>query len=573
MHFQYIPYIWILLASAVVAAALGVYAWRHRAVPGATPFAVLMSASVVWTLANGLEMAGTDLPTKLFWANVQYLCYVILPLAWLALTLQYTGRKEWLTRRNLALLSIEPLITVALVWINDLHGLMRRNIYLDTAGPFPVIGKTFGPWFWVHAAYTYVLILLTLYLFVAALRASPLYRRQTLVLLIGVLLPVIWNALYNLGLSPFPRYDVSPAVISLSGMVVAWGLFRYRLFDLMPVARATVIEGMADGVVVLDGQARIVDLNAAARRILGQMSQQAIGRPAAEVFSPWPAVIELCQDTAVTHSETVIESEATQQVYDLHSSPLTDGRGQVMGQVIVFHDITDRKLAQAQLLQQQRALAVLEERERLAREFHDSLGQTLGFVNVQAQAVREMLARGQTAPADTSLARLAEVVQEAQADAREYILGVKGITLTTQGLIPALEQYLQRFSDHWGLHTELILPDDWEGEAFEPVVEVQLLRIIQEALTNVRKHADARSVRLTFMRHAGQAQVIVEDDGRGFDPGLPPELGDGERERTHFGLHIMAERAAGVGGSLQVQSAPGQGTKVIVRVPLRLVDR
>jgi hypothetical protein len=191
MHFQYIPYVWLLLASAAASVALGVYAWRRRAVPGATPFAILMLLAVVWSLANALEMAGTDLPTKLFWANVQYLCYVTLPVAWLALSLQYTRRDEWLTRRNLALLTIEPLITLALVWTNDLHGLMRRNVHLDTAGPFPVIGKTFGPWFWVHAAYTYLLLSLTIYLLIAALRASPLSRRQTRVLLIGTLLPVV----------------------------------------------------------------------------------------------------------------------------------------------------------------------------------------------------------------------------------------------------------------------------------------------------------------------------------------------------------------------------------------------
>jgi len=587
MHFQYIPYMWILLASAVVAAALGAYAWRHRTVPGATPFVALMAASVVWALANGLEMAGTDLPTKLFWANTQYLSFAISPLAWLALALEYTGRGAWLTRRRLVLASLIPVTTMIIAWTDPIHSLLRRNVHLDFAGPFPVISKTAGSWFWVGIPYGYLLMLIAVYLLIDSQKRLPaIYRGQALVLASVAIMPMLSSALFNLGLSPFPRHDVTPALFGLFGIVGAWGLFRYRLFDLVPVARATVIEEMDDGVIVLDAQARIVDLNAAAQRILGQINSRAIGRPAAEVFGPWPALIELCQDAAVTRTETAIEREGTQQVYDLHSSPLTDGRGQVMGQVIVFRDVTDRKLAQAQLLQQQRALAVLEERERLAREFHDSLGQTLGFVNVQAQAVREMLAREQTIPADALLARLAEVVQEAQADVGEYILGVKGITLTTQGLIPALEQYLRRFSDHCGLHTELILPDDWEGEAFEPVVEVQLLRIIQEALTNVRKHADARSVRLTFVRHAAQAQVTIEDDGCGFDPGPhpypPPKLGEGERERVHspisregqregahFGLHIMAERAAEVGGSLQVQSSPGRGTKVIVRVPLR----
>jgi len=544
---------------------LGIYAWRQRTVSGATPFAVLMLVAVIWSLTNALEMAGTDLPTKLFWANVQYLCYVTLPVAWLALSLQYTRRDEWLTRRNLVLLTIEPLITLALVWTNELHGLMRRDVHLDTAGPFPVIGKTFGPWFWVHAAYTYVLILLTVYLFLAALRASPLSRRQTLVLLIGTLLPLIWNALYNFGLSPIPRHDVAPAVLSLSGVVVAWGLFRYGLFDLVPVARTTVVEGMDDGVMVLDAGNRIVDLNPAAQRIVGRPASQAIGQSAAEVFNAWPEVVALCCVEAMTQTELVWGEGDAALCYDVRCSPLTDGRGRPIGQLIIWHDITERKRIQTQLLQQQRALAVLEERERLARELHDSLGQVLGYVNVQAQAVRELLSSGQMATADSHLARLAAVVQDAHTDIRESILSLRVAIPPEQGFLPALEQYLRRFEQDYGICTELVQPDELADGAIEPTVEVQLLRIIQEALTNVRKHADAGCVRVIFTVHADQAEVVVEDDGRGFD--LVQFPADDERK---LGLRLMRERAEGVGGSLQVYSAPGQGTKVIVWVPLRL---
>jgi len=487
-------------------------------------------------------------------------------LAWLALILQYTGQDEWLTRRNLALLMIEPLITVVLVWTNPLHGLMRQNVHLDTASPFPVIGKTFGPWFWVHAAYTYLLLLLAIYLLVEALRrASPLHRGQPLVLLLGFLLPLVWNALYNFGLSPIPRHDVAPAVLSLSGVVVAWGLFRYRLFDIMPVARDTVIESMDDGVIVLDAQNRIVDLNPAAQRVLGLPVSQAIGRPAAEVFGSWPDLLALCGDTAMTRTELVLGQGDAQQCYDVRCSPLRDGRGRHIGQVIVWHDITERRRARAQLLQQQRALAMLEERERLARELHDELGQVMGYMNVQAQAIRELLTTGQTDVADAQLARLTDMAQDASADLREYILNLKAVISPELGFFVALEQYLDQFERNFGIHTEMTVPETLAEGAFEPVVEVQLLRIIQEALTNARKHAAARHVRVSFAVQGDQAEVTVEDDGRGFDPAkLATE------NTKQFGLRFMGERAEGVGGSLQVRSAPGRGTRVIVRVPLRL---
>ena len=363
MHWQYTPYIWLPLISAAVTAALGIYAGRHRRdVPGATPFVILALATMLWSLANALEMAGADLPTKLFWANVQYLSYVTLPVAWLALALEHTGQDKWLTRRRLAWLSVEPVITIVLAWTNNLHGLMRRNIYLDTNGPFSVIGKTYGPWYWVHAVYSYTLLFTAVYLFARALlRAQPLYRRQTLVLLFGFLVPLVWNVLYNLGLSPNPRYDIAPAVISVCGIAIAWGLFRYRLFDIVPIARATVIESMDDGVIVLDAQNRIIDLNPTAQSMLGLASSQAMGQPVQQVLtqSVWNDWVEQYGNATAAQGEIALGEGDARRDYDVRISPLTDRRGGLTGRLVILRDITRRKQAEQALRQRNRELTLL----------------------------------------------------------------------------------------------------------------------------------------------------------------------------------------------------------------------
>lgn len=327
MHWQYTPYIWPLLASAAVMAALAMCAWRHRAVPGALPFTVLTLAIVIWSLAYALQLASADLPAKRFWNQVQYLGNAAMPVAWLVLALQYTGRDRWLSRRRLTALAAVPLLTIALLLTNDLHRLVWRDVTLDTAGPFVLLRKTYGPWFWVHAAYAYALLLLTAQMLVEALRrAPPLYHGQPLALLLGLFLMVLGNASHISGIDASLRFDPTPFLFIPAGGVVAWGLFRFGLFDVVPVARNRVVEGMDDGVIVVDTHGRVVDLNPAAQRILGDLAFQAAGREAAWAFGGWPDLVALCHDETATQAESVWGAGDAQRHYDLRCVLMTDRR-------------------------------------------------------------------------------------------------------------------------------------------------------------------------------------------------------------------------------------------------------
>jgi signal transduction histidine kinase len=238
--------------------------------------------------------------------------------------------------------------------------------------------------------------------------------------------------------------------------------------------------------------------------------------------------------------------------------------------LLLEREMTERKQAEQELIQQHRATAMLEERERLARELHDSLSQVLGFVNLQAQAARELFSGGHADQGDETIARLVRVVQDAQVDVWEYILGVKTAVALEHGFIPTLRQYLEQFERDHAIHIDLTLPGELTDEAFEYPVQIQLLRIIQEALNNIRKHAGVRAARVRFEVQPDLLQVSIEDDGIGFS--LPAEGADsssGILTGQHFGLRVMRERAAEVGGRLQVRSAPGQGTHIIVRLPCR----
>jgi two-component system cell cycle sensor histidine kinase/response regulator CckA len=346
MSWQYIPYLPPLLITAVISTALALYACRRRHVPGVVSFAVFMLAVVEWSLAYALELGSTSLSVKVLWVRVEYLGIVTVPVAWLVFVLRYTGREKWLTRRTLVLLVVVPLVTQPLVWTNESHSLIWRDIELDTGGPFAMLDLTYGAWWWIHTAYSYLLLLLgTLLLIQKLIRSPRLYRGQATVLLVGALAPWMVNALYIFDVSPFPNLDLTPFAFTLTGLAVIWGLFRFQLLDIVPLARDAVVEGMDDGVMVLDIQNRIVDVNPPVARIIGRPVSEIVGRPADQVLSAWPDLIERYSDVMETRTEIVLDIDEAQRYYDLRISPLYDRRGRLAGRLFVSRNITDWKRA------------------------------------------------------------------------------------------------------------------------------------------------------------------------------------------------------------------------------------
>jgi signal transduction histidine kinase len=202
------------------------------------------------------------------------------------------------------------------------------------------------------------------------------------------------------------------------------------------------------------------------------------------------------------------------------------------------------------------------ERERLAREMHDTLAQLLGFVNTKTQAARDLLSRGHADQAQTQLDQLARLAQELYADTRELILGLHSETGPERGLVPALSEYTKQFSEFSGIETSIEM-DGFQDLQLAPTIEVQLIRVVQEALSNIRKHADARSARVHFEQHGDFARVEITDDGGGFDPSNIAREGF-----PRFGLTSMRERVEAIGGTFTIESAVGRGTSVQVEFPL-----
>lgn len=216
----------------------------------------------------------------------------------------------------------------------------------------------------------------------------------------------------------------------------------------------------------------------------------------------------------------------------------------------------------ARLHRRIQVLAITEERERIAREMHDSLAQVLGYVNTKAQAAQALLEVDQPERAAAQIGQLAQAARDAYADVRENILGLRTSLDPQRTLVDTLRDYLERWQDQSGIVARFemdVLEDDLK---LPPLAELQLLRIIQEALANTRKHASASAVAVRFAALDGWIEATVADDGVGFDPSMI-----GRSTFPRFGLATMRERGESVGGSVEIDSNPDSGTRVRIRMP------
>jgi PAS domain S-box-containing protein len=369
MGVQSFSYIAPYLASAAISSGVGIYAWRRRAVAGAQEFAVVALSQAFWTVAYALELASPSLDAKIFWDNLQFVGFLVAPTAFLIFALQFTERKLDHPRRILGLLSIVPVISLLLVFSDSQHGLVRPEAWVVPGDSFSVLVYDFSATFLAMAIYVYALLLAAIVVLINKYRQRRrLYRAQIGMVLIAAFIPAAGGVMTIAGLTPILYRDVTPLTFALSNLIVAWGLFRYRLFDIVPVARDAVIESMSDAVVVVDVQNRVIDLNPAAQAMFGRPASEVIGDHVADAYSEWRHLVEQFQDVEEVHTRISVDTELGERHFDLRLSSLLDRRESPSGRVLVVRDITDLIDAEQEIEKRTRQLEIANEQLESANE-------------------------------------------------------------------------------------------------------------------------------------------------------------------------------------------------------------
>ena len=326
-----------LFFAASLSGCLALFMWRRRRFPGAIAFTCFLLLVAEWSLTDGLLYSSADLGSILFWDTATYVGAVSVPVAALIFVLQYTGRDEWLTRRNLLLLSIVPAITLLVRLMNESNHLLYSSYSLVTSYGLLRLQYTFGDWFYVDVAYSYILLMFGIALLAKLIsRSQSVLRRQSLILLASLLVPISASLIDVLNVSNYP-FDWTPLASNFTGFALFWAVFRFRLLELMPVARETIVRGMADGVIVFDSGNRLVDINPAGEQIFGPAAG-IIGKPAAEFFEERGLNGQYLTNGT---SKISLNVNGIQRSFDLTFSDLRYKRRGFVGKIGVLRDITD----------------------------------------------------------------------------------------------------------------------------------------------------------------------------------------------------------------------------------------
>ncbi|MEM8856825.1 MAG: histidine kinase N-terminal 7TM domain-containing protein [Chloroflexota bacterium] len=326
----YHPTILPFVFSLIFSVALAVYALRKEQTPIIKTFAWLMVALSVWTFCYGMELITISLEGKTFWDSVKYFGSTTGPTLWFVLALQLTRHEHWLTRPLKILLIVFCVSITAVVLTNQWHGWYWTEIWLEPGQPETMVNHGF--FFWVYAIGPYLMILTSVALLFSYYRNSPpMYRRQAFLMALGGFLPLSLRMLEDIfGIDLFPLVDNIPLALLASSLFFAAAIFRFGALEMVHIAHDLVVQNISAGLIVIDNQEQVIDLNAAAQALINHPRDWAVGRKVSEIIP----------DAQVQSGATILFERGGDEVQAVvQRSVVQDHRGEPIGESLLLIEV------------------------------------------------------------------------------------------------------------------------------------------------------------------------------------------------------------------------------------------
>ncbi len=552
-------------------------------------FGFLMGASAIWAVGYGFELMSSDLNAMLFWIRIEYIGISLIPAYIIQFTLAFTGRERSIHLTNQLAWFFIPIITLLMAASTPLHGMLYSVVSVDTSGPFPMLAFERAPWYWIHTVYFYSAMVWNLHELSRWYRKSDgLYKQQTAMIIAGATIPWFVNLMYLIGYRPFAYLDLTPFAFLATGFVIAYGLIRFRLFELVPIARDKVIEGMSDGVMVLDTLDRVVDFNPMMRRLLKEYNENLIGKHPSELL---PNAIEL-KALIDQHEETraviTIGKEESKKSMQIQVTPIFDKtkNNTRSGMLLLWRDISEQERFEQELIESKQKA---EESDRLKTAFLANMSHEIRNPMHAIMGFTEILRDPNTS--ETDRVRYTDIISQSAQKLLTLINDIIDLSKVEAGqdplvmesgdvnsLIEEVNVLMSPMAKRKSIELTMseILP---ESASFIESDFRKLRQILINLISNAIKYTDQGSVTVSVRYIHPNLFFTVKDSGIGMDSKTLKVIFERFRQSdtksarhiggTGLGLSISKAYSELLGGMISVDSTFGKGSTFTLRIPYK----
>jgi signal transduction histidine kinase len=585
MDFTFNVYALSLLLCGKITLFLSYYVYKKDG--GAVKlFGIMMFTNAIWSIAYGLELASTSLSQIKFLINVEYIGITTLPLSWFLFCLHLSGKEKWYKRPwNMGILLFATILTTLVVWTNDWHHLYFKSITVDHSGYFPMAKLELGVGYKLFTTYFYLLLAIGNYLlFVKFRSADPIYRRQNFLIIIASMIPWAANIIYVAGIRPLGNLDITPFAFIATVFLVALAISRFKLFDIVPVAREKVMDLMQDGFVILDSKRRVIDYNLAFKKYLESSKRKKIIGTSLETLLPGQDTFHQAIENHDTGNvELKISNEFGEFYLDVDIRYLDNSQPNSDVVIVKMQDLTQFK---------KDAINSIEQREELKR------------LNQLKDRIFSIIAHDLRAPL-VNLSEVLKMISDDLITPEEFKMLApvlsKDIIYTTDLLENILHWSRSQLKGH-GINKEYF---DLKGLVVNeisyhmPSARAKNITVVQDVFPGAMIYADMLMIQIVIRNILNNAikfcydnceinifavytkehfiKLSIEDTGTGMEPDVLEKLFTGETQSkrgtkdekgTGIGMVVCKEFMERNDGKIFVSSKFGEGTKFYLYLPV-----
>ncbi|MCL9817679.1 histidine kinase N-terminal 7TM domain-containing protein [Natronocalculus amylovorans] len=503
MSWDITPYTFILFIAAVTSflwAAYGGYVIRkHGRKRYLIAFVIMTLSGTFWAILYAIQLASPTLEGKFLAYRIMHIGSLITPPAWLIFALAYTGRESWLTKKTIAAISFIPFALLVSIPTNP-YQLAFTDVYIEFNVAQAVLVTENGPLYLMHLTYSYIIIFIgVILLLIYAVRSPSIVRRQAILLTVGAVVPTVINIIHLLNVPPLGsavQINLTPISLAFSSVFFGIAIFRYRALDLRPIASEVVISQMGDGVIVIDQNETVVEINPAAKRLFG-VDDVAIGSDIQTIIDAYPKLRAATEEDPHLIS---VANDTGMKLLQLTRSSLSIDTVTV-GWVILCRDVTVQE-------EQRRELAAQNEQlDAFASSISHDLQTPLSVISGYATLAEET-------GDPTHFETIRKTVTEIETFRDELLaLAKQGQTVTDPTPVQ-LADVVAEAADRIATDSLTIVN---HADAVVLADRLRLQQVIDNLLRNARDHSTGPVIVTVRTTATG---FVVEDDG----PGVPESI-------------------------------------------------